>query len=203
MGRGVALRGSAAQAGASTTSTRSLAHEARQQLKRCVDPIDERDRIRDAGRETDAAKKAAKSREAMTLEKAALDYFDRVVDPRLTEKHAAQWISSLPHHVPASIWKKPIADIEPPELLAALSGVRTLDDKATHIPETLSRVRHRLDAIFEDAIFHRRCTANPAAAIRWKMRETMSAKKAGEFAALPYRELPSFMDSVIDTPGWN
>lgn len=69
------------------------------------------------------------------------------------------------------------------------------------MPETLSRVRQRLDAVFEDAIFHGHCSTNPAAAIRRKMRETMPAKKSAQFAALPYREIPEFMASLRDAPG--
>jgi hypothetical protein len=40
------------------------------------------------------------------------------------------------------------------------------------VPEMPQRVRQRLDAVFEDAIFHGLCSANPAAAIKWKMAET-------------------------------
>jgi integrase len=137
----------------------------------------------------------------MTLCRAARDYHERVIEPRLTEKHSAQWIASLEHHVPPETWHKPIAEIAAPELLAALSGVRALADSASRVPETLSRVRQRLDAVFEDAIFHGRCLTNPAAAIRRKMRETMPAKQKGQFAALPYRELPDFMVLLRDAQG--
>lgn len=101
MGLGVARRGSAAQTGDSLSGARELAHEARELLKRGVDPIDERDRRRDADKAAEQTKKAAKARERMTLARAARDYHERVVEPRLTAKHAAQWISSLEHHVPA------------------------------------------------------------------------------------------------------
>lgn len=59
--------------------------------------------------------------------------------------------------------------------------------------ETVQRIRQRLDAVFEDSIFHKRCTVNPAAALRRKMRESMPRKDAGQFAALPFREAPAFM----------
>src|SRR6185369_9726145 len=98
---------------------------------------------------------------------------ERVIEPTRTVKHAAQWIASLEHHVPLSLWHLPIADIHAPALLAGLSTVRALADSSARVPETLQRVRQRLDAVFEDAIFHGHCTTNPAAAIRRKMRETM------------------------------
>jgi hypothetical protein len=201
MGLGVARRTSAAQTGDSITGARELAHDARELLKRNIDPIDDRERRREADRLTEQAKKADKARERMTLARAARDYHERVVEPRLTTKHAAQWIASLEHHVPEEVWHKPIADIDAPEMLAALSSVRALADSKSRVPETLSRVRQRLDAVFEDAIFHKRCVSNPAAAIRRKMRETMPAKKAGKHKALPYRELPEFMSLLHAAPG--
>ena len=124
-----------------------------------------------------------------------------MIEQRLTTKHAAQWLASLEHHVPPDTWHKPIAEIAAPELLRALSGVRALADSETRVPETFSRVRQRLDAVFEDAIFHGRCVTNPAAAIRRKMRETMPAKQTGQLAALPYRELPAFMVLLREAQG--
>ena len=124
-----------------------------------------------------------------------------MVEPRLTAKHSGQWINSLEHHVPEETWHKAIADIGAPELLAALSGVRALADAGVRVPETLSRVQQRLEAVFEDAIFHGHCSTNPAAAIRRKMRETIPAKKKGQFASLPYREIPQFMTLLHGAPG--
>ncbi|MDG0799518.1 phage integrase central domain-containing protein, partial [Pectobacterium punjabense] len=88
------------------------------------------------------------------------------------------------------------------ELLAALGQVRSLDDKDQRIPETLQRVRQRLDAVFEDAIFHKRCTSNPAAAVRRKMREAKLTEGAnGKFKELPYREAPAFMARLRQAEG--
>ena len=201
MGLGIVRRDNPKQTGDSLTAARELAHVAREQLKRGVDPIDDRERRREADRSAEQAKKVDKARERLTLARAARDYHERVIEPRLTSKHAAQWINSLEHHVPAETWHKSIADIGAPELLAALSGVRALADAGTRVPETLSRVRQRLDAVFEDAVFHGRCTSNPAAAIRRKMRETLPSKKAGQFAALPYREMPEFMARLRNAEG--
>jgi integrase len=196
MGLGVARRTSIAAAGESVSLARDQAHKAREQLGRGLDPIDERDRDRTAKRAAELAQKAQKARERWTLARAAREYHERVIEPSRSDKHSAQWIASLEHHVPASVWHKPIADVLAPELLAALSKVRALDDKKTNIPETLQRVRQRLDAVFEDAIFHGRCTSNPAAAVRRKMRESMPRKEAGQFAALPYREAPALLSEI-------
>ena len=83
----------------------------------------------------------------------------------------------------------------------ALSTVRALANSKERVPETLSRVRQRLDAVFEDAIFHGRCLSNPARAIRRKMAETLPSAKAGALAALPYREAPAFMEQLRAAQG--
>jgi hypothetical protein len=73
--------------------------------------------------------------------------------------------------------------------------------KGDKLPETLQRIRQRLDAVFEDAIFHKRCTVNPAAAVRRKMREAQDKRERGEFRALPYKEAPAFMLALRDAEG--
>ena len=201
MGLGVARRGSNAQAGDSLTTARDLARNARDLLQRDVDPIDERDGRKAAAQAQEQAKKAAKKREHTTLARAARDYHERVIEPSRTDKHAAQWIASLEHHVPVEIWHAPIDSVTPPALLAGLTSVRSLADSETRIPETLQRVRQRLDAVFEDAIFHGLCTTNPAAAIKRKMTEAQGKRERGEFAALPYRDAPAFMAQLRDQQG--
>jgi len=201
MGLGVARRGSAAQAGDALTLARRLAHEARELLQRGVDPIDERDQRRSVAREAEQMQKTTKARDQMTLARAARDYHERVIEPARTEKHAAQWIASLEHHVARKIWHAPIDSITAPALLQALSGVRSLADASVKVPETLQRVRQRLDAVFEDAIFHGRCTSNPAAAARRKMQEAQPKRERGQFAALPYREAPAFLARLREQPG--
>lgn len=199
MGLGAAVRDNPKLAGQSLTDARDAAGEARELLKRAIDPIDARDERRAAKAEQERQQRAERDRERWTLARCARDYHERVIEPSRTAKHGAQWISSLENHVPPAVWNKPIADITAPELLQALSGVRSLEDKATRVPETLQRIRQRLDSVFEDAIFHGRCATNPAAAIRRKMRESMPRKEAGKFAALPYREAPALLARVRDS----
>jgi integrase len=201
MGLGVARLGSNAQAGDSVTTARDLARDARDLLQRGVDPIDERDGRRAAAQALEQATKAEKKRERTTLARASRDYHERVIEPSRTDKHSAQWIASLEHHVPVEIWHAPIDSVTPPALLAALSGVRALADSEARVPETLQRVRQRLDAVFEDAIFHGLCTTNPAAAIKRKMAETQVKRERGQFAALPYREASAFMAQLRDQQG--
>jgi len=52
-------------------------------------------------------------------------------------------------------------------------------------------VRQRLDAIFEDALFHGLASGNPAATIRRKLREAQARRVRGNFKALPYAQAPA------------
>ena len=201
MGLGIADRRSVAQAGASLTAARDQAHNARERLRQGLDPIDHRERQREAAQQAEMARKATVARERWTLARAARDYHERVIEPTRTTKHGAQWIASLELHVPVAVWHKPIDEIEPPELLTALSGVRSIDDKAERIPETQRRLRQRLDAVFEDAIFLKRCNSNPAAAVKRKLREQQQRQQSEGFAALPYREAAAFMTRLRGAPG--
>lgn len=205
MGLGVARRGNSAQTGDSLTTARKLAHEARDLLQRGGDPIDERDGKRVDMRQAEAVKKAQKASERLTLARVAREYHERVIEPTRTTKHAAQWIASLENHMPEALWRAPIDSIDPPTLLAALAQVkphkRARNLTGDKVPETLSRLRQRLDAVFEDAIFHKRCTSNPAAAIRRKMREGQDRRQRGELKALPYREAPAFMLQLRQAEG--
>ena len=107
--------------------------------------------------------------------------------------------------MPAHLWHAPVDSIEPPALLAALQAIkpheRARNFTGDKLPETLQRIRQRLDAVFEDAIFHKRCNSNPAAAIRRKMSEAQDRRQRGEFKALPYREASAFMLQLREAEG--
>jgi len=206
MGLGACARGSLAQVGESITAARRQAHDAREAVLRGQDPIDLREERRAAAAEVDNARKAEQSRQRWTLCRCARDYHERVIEPTRTDKHAAQWIASLENHMPAGLWHRPVDEIEPPELLEALLAIKPHErarnlTEGAKVAETVQRIRQRLDAVFEDAIFHRRCTANPAAAVRRKMRETMPRKEGGQFAALPFKEAPALLGRLRDAQG--
>ncbi len=205
MGLGVANVASPKASGESLRLARELAQAARELVRKGLDPIDEREGRREAERLAAEARKAEQARQSLTLERAARDYHERVIEPTRTPKHAAQWISSLDNHMPVALWPAPLDTITAPALLAALAQVghheRARNVKGAMPLETISRIRQRLDAIFEDAIFHGRCTANPAAAVRRKMAEQLPAQDKGRFAALPYREAPAVMHRLQAMPG--
>jgi integrase len=205
MGLGVAPRGSTKQAGETLDAARRAAHAAREILRQGLDPIDHREQQRAHLRETENARREGRTREHWTLARAGRDFHERIIEPTRTGKHAAQWIASLENHVAPAVWHKPLGDITAPELLSALLEVRPHERArnltSERLQETVGRLRQRLDAIFEDAIFHGRCSSNPAAAIKRKLREGMPRQKAGEFKALPYREAPALMRRLREAEG--
>lgn len=205
MGLGVAHRDSLAQAGSSITGAREQATKARALLTQGVDPIEAREQHREAARAAEEAAKAERSRDRWTLARCARDYHERVIEPSRTSKHSAQWLASLENHVDAALWHAPIESIEPPALLSALLDVKPHERARRHqgdtVPETVQRIRQRLDAVFEDALFHKRCSDNPAAAIKRKMREASGRRVRGEFRALPYGEAPALMAKVRAAEG--
>jgi integrase-like protein len=94
-------------------------------------------------------------REYLTLRRAARDYHEREIEPKLTRKRAAQWITSLETRMPAKLLDAPIESIEAGALLDALRPIYRA------VPETGRRIRQRLDALFDDAVMRKFVLGNP------------------------------------------
>lgn len=195
MGLGPALRSTLAAAGETITLARRAAGAARELLIANIDPIEKRKADRGAAQAATSLRKAAKKAEATTLSRVARRYHEEVIEPQRSEKHSAQWIASLERSVPATIWNAPIDRIEPPELLKAIAELQA------RVPVTSARVRQRLEVVFDDAIFHKLCTINPARVIRRKLAERPKGKTKGNFRALPYTEVPAFVRELRAQPG--
>jgi integrase len=203
MGFGAAHRGSAAQAGQSLTSARELAAHARALLQRGIDPIEERDRAREAARahrrqvEQAELEKLQRENECEqnTLAKHAREYHERVIEPTRTAKHSAQWINSLEQHVPDAIWNGPITSTTAPQLLDFLLELRKT------VPETASRVRQRLEAVWEDAIFRGVCSTNPAAATLRKLQEARLRREVQHLRKPDYQAVPALMQRIRAAEG--
>ncbi len=203
MGLGLVIRDSLALAGESLATAREKARKARDLLDNGIDPLAAREADKQAERDADAARKADADREHWTLARCAFDYHERVIERTRTDKHSAQWISSLEHHVPPAVWHARIEAITPRVLLEALVNAQPHDRarRPGDRSETLRRVRQRLDAVFEDAAFFGRCASNAAAAIKRKLHESRPQSKKGSFRALPCQQGPEFMRRLRAMPG--
>ena len=181
LGLGAADQTSTAAAGKSLRDARDAADNARKLIRSGVDPIDEKRAKREKAREAEVATKAETERRWPAFARA---YHERVIEPKRTEVHAREWISSLERHVPREIWHKPIDRIEAPELLDAVVKV------TSQYPETGRRVRQRLELVFADAEFRKLCNGNPGRAIREKVREECGGRKTESYRTLHYRDVP-------------
>jgi len=195
MGLGACARDSIATAGRAITNARELADDARRLLREGRDPIEARDAERERARRALEVRRADAQRERATLARVARDYHERVIEPTRTAKHGAQWLASLENHVAPALWHKPIADVTGPELLDWLIGLQA------KVPETASRIRQRLEAIFDDAEFRGLAAGNPARAVRRKLAEASKRRERGHFAALDWRAVPAFMARVRQREG--
>ena len=185
-GFGSAARDTLKAAGESLVLARQKAKAAREALAAGRDPLDEKKARRQAEAAKRAAARSAQRAEIATLARCARDFHARAIEGRMNGKYAAVWLQSLELHVPDRIWNKPIAEVGPVELYEALATVRE------KLPETADRVRRRLAAVFDDAIFFGRCSINPADAIRRKLAEAGS-KTEGHYNALPFEDVPAFV----------
>jgi integrase len=187
MGLGRAQRNNPQAAGQCLAAARKAAQEARNLLRIGKDPVETKRAARAALQAEVAAKKAETAKTHLTLARASRAYHEAIIEPTRSSKHAAQWIASLERNVPKELWERPIAKVTAPALFDALRALQA------RIPETASRVRQRLEAIFEDAQFRGQCSENPARAIRRKLHEAQPNVKKSHFASLPYAEAPTFI----------
>jgi len=163
---------------------RQRALELRQQIKRGLDPLDER-------KEAKAARLANKAQQAkaVTFKQCAEMYLDVHADRWKNPKHRAQWRSTLETYAYPVIGDLAVADIEEPHLLKILQPIWK------RIPETASRLRARIENVLGYATASRfRHGDNPA---RWRGHlKTLlggAQKDVEHHAALPFLEAPAFM----------
>ncbi|MBN5049456.1 integrase arm-type DNA-binding domain-containing protein [Stenotrophomonas maltophilia] len=109
-------------------------------------------------------------------------------------KHGAQWASTLETYAKPIIGALRVDRIETEHVLAVLRPIWTSKT------ETASRVRQRVEAVLDAAtVQKKRSGENPA---RWRGHMSMilpkptAVSKVENFAALPYADLPSFMDAL-------
>ena len=105
--------------------------------------------------------------EHWTLARCARDYHARVVEPRLSAKHAAQWIASMENHMSVGLWHAPIVTVTAPQVVAALLAMKPHKNarqlgQGDRLGETRGRVLQRLATVFDDAVFHGRAASNLA-----------------------------------------
>ena len=125
-----------------------------------------------------------------TFGKAARDYINVNSPTWSNAKHAAQWRNTLARYADPFIGNKLVSEITTGDVLAVLQPI-WLEKR-----ETASRVRQRMEKIFDWAIVHNhRDKANPATkAILVGLPKVRQAKE--HHRALPYGEVPEVLRKV-------
>ncbi len=174
----------------SLKAARIRADELRHQIAGGHDPLHERSKVAAAERDELARIAAQTKRDAVTLERYGREYHNSLRAQFKSIKHWRQWDASLENHIYPKLGKRPLAAIKAPELLAIMIPLRD------QIPETAARIRLRLEAIYADAVAKGLADNNPALLIARPMR---GRRKRGHFAALDYRRVPEFIQTLQES----
>lgn len=175
----------------SLADARAAALNVRKQLQEGIDPIEHRRAQRQA-----AQLLAAR---AMTFDQCAAAYIDSHRAGWKNAKHADQWESTLKAYASPIFGSLPVADIDTALVMKCIEPL--WKDKT----ETASRLRGRIESILDWATVRGyRQGENPA---RWRghLESLLPARKKAQqvehHAALPYAELPTFMQSLRKQTG--
>jgi len=166
--------------GVTLARARQLAAEARRQKGSGRDPLDAR-------RETEQ-----QAREIPKFGDYALALVDRIETGFSNAKHRQQWRNTLTTYC-QPIWTTRIDLVDTKGVLECLTPIWSLK------PETASRVRGRIERVLNAAKAERlRSGENPAT---WRSHLDATLPRPnnlsrGHHAALPYSELPAFMDEL-------
>jgi integrase len=174
----------------SLAAARAKGRELRLQLLDGIDPLALRKQKR-----TEELLALARDR---TFEQCAHDYIASH-EAGWSPASSAQWRQSLAAYVFPTIGKLPAAEIDLPLVL------RVLEPIWQTVPETASRVRGRIEAILGWATVRGlRSGDNPA---RWSnhlehvLPNRRSFDRVERFAALPYKDIGTFMQRLCSQPG--
>ncbi|WP_197911734.1 tyrosine-type recombinase/integrase [Kineobactrum salinum] len=170
---------------------RNKARELKDQIRQGVDPMEER--------KANRTKLAQATARGLSFADAAKRCHAVKAQEFKNPKHAAQWITTLEKYVIPELGRLPVSEIETPQVLAVLEPIWA------EVPETASRVRQRMAAVFDWARAAKIRTApNPAA---WKdclepllpatakLRKT-AGKARKHHAALPVADVPRLMSDI-------
>lgn len=132
-----------------------------------------------------------------TFETAAPTYHEANSATWKNAKHAAQWISTLTEYAFPKLGKMRVDAVGSPDIVAVLAPIWL------EKPETAGRVRQRIATVLNYAQSqHWRETEAPMRAVAGGLpkRTKKNSKARGNFAAMPYDDLPAFMAKLRDMP---
>ena len=170
---------------------RDAAREAKQQIREGIDPVAERKAARDATRAAQAKRK--------TFEQVARECHHVKAQEFRSEKHRADWISSLERYAFEKLGSLPVDAIELPHVKDVLDPIWTSKT------ETATRLRQRIESVLTFAtVSGYREGENPA---RWAgnlevaLPAPKKITKVRHMPALPWRRVPEFMTALREREG--
>lgn len=171
----------------SLADARRKAEEARRVLAGGVDPIA-------------AARAAAAAAGGIpTFREAAERYIAAHEDGWRNPKHRQQWKNTLTTYAYPRLGGMSVADIAVGDVLRVLEPIWKVK------PETATRLRGRIEAVFDWAIARDYRTAENPARWRGRLQQLLPAKskirRVEHHAALPWREAPAFLAALREREG--
>jgi len=170
----------------SLAEARQKALECRKQLLEGADPIEARNGAR--------ARARVAAAKGVTFSQCAERYIAAHEIAWKNDKHRAQWRSTLTTYCDPVFGTLPVAAIDTGLVLKVLEPIWSAK------PETATRVRGRIETVLDWATVRGyRAGENPA---RWRghldklLPSRAKVARVNHHAALPYRELPAFMEAL-------
>jgi len=175
----------------SLAEARIVVQDLRKKILDGVDPIDERRNERLAARQRHDSD--------LTFSQAAEELIAAKRPEWSNAKHAAQWKTSLEAYAYPKIGERSVRDISTDEILQVLIPIWTTKT------ETATRVRQRMEAVFDWAIARgTRTTPNPAVLkgnLAQLLPHSAKVKKVRHHPALPYPDAPAFFKALHKSQG--
>lgn len=167
----------------SIREARTAALEVRRLLDSGLDPL--------VVRKENTAK-ATVAASAPTFEAAARQVHQDIAPGFKSEKHAAQWITTLDRYVIPRLGGVAVTD------LRAADFAEILRDIWLSKPETASRVRQRCDKVMSWCAARGFIVASPVAAVDMLLpKQPGKRERTSHHPALPWRDIPSFAKTVL------
>jgi integrase len=170
---------------------RERARECRQLVNKGIDPIDDRRAKRDV-RRAEAAKR-------LTFKDAAEKYIAAHASEWRSQVHLVQWRSSLKTYAYPVLGQMPVDAIALPHVIKVLEPIWQTKT------ETASRLRARIERVLAWATVSKFRTGDNPATWRGNLKEALAApskiKKIRHHPALPYVEIPAFMEELRASDG--
>jgi integrase len=166
----------------SLAEARDRARALRQLLADGVDPL--------AQRETDRRAKLAEAARTVTFQECAKQYLN-LHEGGWGAAHRHQWHASLGAYVYPQIGALAVADVDQAAVMRVIQPIWNAK------PTTASRVLNRIERILDFAAAHEyRSNDNPAARVVSALPKKSRIAKVEHFAALPWEEMPAFVQQL-------